>query len=1188
LAVAKAVAGQDTVLSAFGSVRYVSLRQVSGDIAVARRGSPDSYTLKGAVAQHVIIGRVSVREGPDGILANVLGLPGLGPINLTASAEGNANANKIRLNLSAGPLRANGTGKVSLETNRVDLDVAASAPAMTLRAGLGFGAFSLDGHIRGSLKTPSVAAKFGLANAFADDFSVRRILTEVHGSDGNLDIAGSIDGARTATVALFAQAPIAFDAHVDLADKTYFSTFALNHPLASASGIARYEVQQLVVQDRIALPVLAAFAPLLHETVTGTMQAHINATLAHAQSAVDADGSLTASGPSLAARLLGPASQLSVGAKFGGTELTALHAILHGAGVAANVSAAGRDGKINGGFSLWLSNVSRLAPTIRGPLTLWGRITGRLRTPIIQGEGNAKIASVGFSPQPLKLSFNSEALRKFALSVDGRFDDAPLAVRSAFDQQRRATLSAKWKSLEARAAIAFSPDFRPSGAVNMKIADLRDLASLAGTRLSGWLGATVGLDNKRGATSANFNLSTSNLAVEGGSVSRLGLSGRIDKIFAAPLLDATLSASGLSFGRVNGGAHAQFRGNLSALRVVLATDDASVAERPFEMSAAATANITGKRLSVSTWKGLLLGQHFALAAPTTFDFADGIVVDHIRVDAAGGTLTLSGRLAPSLSASLVARGIRTDAFAEFVPLLPTDGSFSANAELSGSTAMPRGTFAIEGRNLTPAGFSNTGRAALDLHGRLDGTFAAIEGALKSGTTAQISLKGTLPLHAGGPVALALDGNADLNLLNLLLARHGLRMQGKLEIKAGLNGSLRTPLITGTARIENGIFEDVARGIHLRNLTATANAGGNTIAISKFEARAGKGTMNGSGAIVFAEQHKHISFSAQLNRLRLIASDFMTAELSGAISLEGPLGGSPLLSGRLEVPAGEIDLPDSFPPDVVTLNIRRRGRPVSAAPPPVPTNIDVTIDTANRLLVRGRGIDASVFGHMRVTGSNVAPLVSGEFELSRGTFSLAGQTLTFDSGRVTFDNAGFSELNPWLDFEAHSQSGGISATLTISGYASQPTITLSSVPALPQDEILARLLFQESASQLSGLQLADMAQAVAQLGGLGSRFNPLGLLRKRLGLDRLTVGSTTPAAGAQTQTTIEAGRYVARDVYVGVRQSLSGTTQAQVQYDISRHLKAQATVSTGTTSTIAPNPTLQDNGSSAGLSYQFEY
>jgi len=121
-----------------------------------------------------------------------------------------------------------------------------------------------------------------------------------------------------------------------------------------------------------------------------------------------------------------------------------------------------------------------------------------------------------------------------------------------------------------------------------------------------------------------------------------------------------------------------------------------------------------------------------------------------------------------------------------------------------------------------------------------------------------------------------------------------------------------------------------------------------------------------------------------------------------------------------------------------------------------------------------------------------------------------------------------------------------------------------------------------------LQLASVAQAAASLSG-GPGFDPVGIMRSSLGLDRLAVGSNQEANGGTGSTTIEAGKYVLRNVYVGARQDLSGGTRALVQVDITKHLKAQAQVITGpravTTTTSTP---LTDNGDSIGLSYQFEY
>jgi len=247
-------------------------------------------------------------------------------------------------------------------------------------------------------------------------------------------------------------------------------------------------------------------------------------------------------------------------------------------------------------------------------------------------------------------------------------------------------------------------------------------------------------------------------------------------------------------------------------------------------------------------------------------------------------------------------------------------------------------------------------------------------------------------------------------------------------------------------------------------------------------------------------------------------------------------------------------------------------------------------TTGPVYVRGHGLDAEMRGNIQVRGTSTAPDIGGGLRMERGRFSVAGQTLDFTTGRIRFDGTGVrGRLDPTLDFVAETVSGGVTATLAVTGYASQPKIALSSTPSLPQDEIVAHLLFQQSTKQLTPLQLASLAQGLASMGGVGGGFNPLGSVRNTLGLDRLSVGSTQGgASGTESQTTVEAGRYVARNVYVGVKQNLSGGTQTQVQFDITRRLKAQATINTGATTTPAQGNALQDNGNSVGLSYQFDY
>jgi translocation and assembly module TamB len=101
-------------------------------------------------------------------------------------------------------------------------------------------------------------------------------------------------------------------------------------------------------------------------------------------------------------------------------------------------------------------------------------------------------------------------------------------------------------------------------------------------------------------------------------------------------------------------------------------------------------------------------------------------------------------------------------------------------------------------------------------------------------------------------------------------------------------------------------------------------------------------------------------------------------------------------------------------------------------------------------------------------------------------------------------------------------------------------------------------------------LAGAAPAIA---------NPLDNLRTAIGLDRLTIGSGS---------SLEAGRCVARNVYVGAKQSVTGTgTQAVVQVDLDKGLKLQATAGSATTPS-ATGAGGSSDAASVGVICQFQY
>ena len=436
----------------------------------------------------------------------------------------------------------------------------------------------------------------------------------------------------------------------------------------------------------------------------------------------------------------------------------------------------------------------------------------------------------------------------------------------------------------------------------------------------------------------------------------------------------------------------------------------------------------------------------------------------------------------------------------------------------------------------------------------------------------------------GPIDVHVEGNIDATILNPILEVNGRRVKGQTSLDVAVSGNFAAPRIDGSAKLVQGEIQDYTLGAHLTNVEALIQAAGDSVRIASFTAQAGSGTVSASGTVGLFAAGRPVDLKLTARNARAFATDLLTADTDLDLTLRGQAETRLDVMGKITINRADINVPSALPPTVAVLDVRRPGQ---KAPPPstraMVIGLDLTVMAPQQIFVRGRGLDAETGGELRVAGTTVAPQISGGFEMRRGTFNLGGTSLRFTSGKVSFNGTGLTQkIDPTLDFVAESTSGGITAKLAVTGYADAPKFVLTSVPDLPQDEILARLLFGTNVKQLTALQVVQIGAALVSLTGAGSGLNPLLAAQRSLGLDRLSVGSTSTGG-----TTVEAGRYVYSNIYVGAKQSTSGSTQAKVQVDLTKHLKVQATLGTGGTTAQGVTPE-NDPGSSIGLLYQFEY
>jgi len=213
---------------------------------------------------------------------------------------------------------------------------------------------------------------------------------------------------------------------------------------------------------------------------------------------------------------------------------------------------------------------------------------------------------------------------------------------------------------------------------------------------------------------------------------------------------------------------------------------------------------------------------------------------------------------------------------------------------------------------------------------------------------------------------------------------------------------------------------------------------------------------------------------------------------------------------------------------------------------------------NRLAVSGMGLNSEWRMDLDIKGNVENPQLLGRADLVRGTYDFAGRRFDLQNGTLRF--TGDVPANPTLDITAQADVQDLTATIHIGGTSTAPEISFTSTPSLPQDELLSRLLFGSSITQLSAPEALQLAAAVGSLqGGGGGGLDPINAVRKAAGLDRLRILPADPTTGQGTS--IAVGKYITRKIYAELITDGQGYSATRLEYQVTRWLSLLSTIST---------------------------
>ncbi|MDF7674841.1 translocation/assembly module TamB domain-containing protein [Acetobacteraceae bacterium ESL0709] len=1176
-------------------------------------------------------GAILFNEGPDGFITSLLHMPALDPFMADIRFSGTYRKFTTKVKLRAGQvdgaqLRIDQAGTVNLYKKSGKVALSASSPAMTVRPDLGWDQLDVKILLDGFLSAPGGEGSVRIDNLATPSVNARSIDLHFKGDhkkrfrrEGKLVLTGAVEGLRLPgkEPLLLAFSPLTLNAVYHPFQKTQPFDVSLQHELLQISleGTVR---PALKAHLALTLPSLEPFAKFGNIVLKG--KSHFDADLAlpmgkeaPLKAALKGRVQISAGLPQ-AVGLIGDQGVLALNVQRDSRGIITL-AGLDISGRALQIKGNGvfnpkGNGSVSSDLLLSLSDLKAAYSALQGHMSARLKAEGQIddiKTSLhLEGIMGAEQGTRRLIPGPLTLDAAIDHLPAHPdgkVTVKGELDKVPLALDVAFHKDKAGNLGAilnrlDWKSLQGHGTVLLPKGKKiPRGDLDITLSRLDAFAPLIGQAVKGSL--TLGLHTQRqqGAEGDHVHLDLkSQFAMADYALRSLILSGTADQLSGNPVIDLSARFEGIKVKDIKGDVQLSVKGPQKALGVKLSGKFDNLLEAPARIDMAALLDVPGSQLSLNRLESIIKGETLHLQSPATIKYGAPFSIEHFKVTAASrdsvpASLSVNGEVKPKLDLAFSLDHVTPSLATPFMPNLMGDGVISAQGKLGGTLEDPAGSVTAEGQNLhLKTGYAASfPKAFFKVKANLARKQAQLLLEAEAGEKLAAQLKGNVPLSREGTMSVRSTGKMDLTLVNAILGASGMGVKGMVDMDVLAQGTLTQPRLSGAVHLSQGEFTHYAQGVHLTEIKGDLVAQNDVLILKDFGLKAGKGTMSLSGQVGLLRSGLPLDLTFVMDKAQPVISDLLEETLDSSIHIHGQARSEIDLDGGVKIVQANINIPDSMPDSVPQLEIIKPDKEQKERPaPPVVVKLNMDVMSPGQILVHGHGLFAEMSGKLHLGGTNLAPEVTGGFDLKQGNFNLAGVSLNFTKGRVAFNGSGVGHrLDPTLDFRADRAAEGIVASLLVTGYASAPKLDFISAPQRPKDEVLSVLLFGNTRASLSPTQLAALGAAVVQLGG-GSSFDPLGIVRNNLGLDELSIESSSNNRGGKEKSSLEAGKYVMKGVYVGAKEGLSGSnTQAEVRVDLTKHLKFNTTVGTGGQITGFTTPE-NDPGSSLGLSYGIDY
>lgn len=769
---------------------------------------------------------------------------------------------------------------------------------------------------------------------------------------------------------------------------------------------------------------------------------------------------------------------------------------------------------------------------------------------------------------PLTPPAEQAAADSFALTVNTREADVALSSKYHLEPQRLALSSIDLTAPGVKMTGSVDLDLETTlaqGGIKLVADRLASVGALAGVDMAGSLTADVSLSKDAGTQGAVLKASGTNLAFADATVESLQL--RFESGNVMGLADGSGNAKvALQTGKAGTpdafASNVKLDASMGKKIVQIVLDVTGQAFKPFDLKLQAALQPFDDvfSMNLSSLKGTFAGLPIALRKPVDVSLpGGGVKLSELALGVDDALIAAQGAWGPE-NADLTAQiknfrlAILEQIDPEAMASLP-EGIIDLDVRVQGPMAAPKINAKLlatklelpdveEGADLElPALDFDATVAFASSKLTLD---ALLTDAIDEKAAPLLKVNSSLPmklalepfdfaLEENAPLEGTVEGRIQLAMVQRMLGMTDQVLGGKALLDASIGGRLNDVDVDGKLAVKNGSYENLKIGTALIDLEVEVVAKGEKVSITKLTASDGLGgKLNGKGSLAL-EGDNPFSVNITLTSFTPMHQDIFTGILSGEINVDGDTKQGAKVDGDMTVDEAELVLPQGLPPSVVVVPVEQKNvkgqepqekeeeKPESAA---FPVDLNMHISIPARFYVSGHGLESEWQGDLKVTGDANDPRIVGTLDVKRGTFDFLDKKFEIEEGNLTFTGA--SPPSPTIRVVTATQAADIIARVIVQGTPENLNISFSSEPYLPQNEILAAVLFGRRLDSLTPMQAVRLASAVNQLsgGGGGSSFNVIDDVKDALGVDELTAGE-----GKSGGTTLEAGKYITDDVYL---------------------------------------------------------